>query len=37
VRVTVDLLDSSDRSVRQVASGTIVAISQNGARGFRCS
>jgi hypothetical protein len=37
VRVTVDLLDSQSRVVRQVASGTIVAFTQSGARGIRCS
>jgi hypothetical protein len=36
VRVTVDLLRDGV-SVRQVASGTIVAFDNNGARGFRCS
>jgi hypothetical protein len=37
VRVTVDLLDSQNQVVRQVASGTVVAFTQSGARGFRCS
>ncbi|KDP90549.1 MULTISPECIES: hypothetical protein [Clavibacter] len=37
VKVTVDLLDSQSKVVRQVASGTVVAFTQSGARGFRCS
>jgi hypothetical protein len=38
VRVTVDLLDSQSRVIRQVASGTVVAFTQQyGGRGFRCS
>ncbi|MBP2457940.1 hypothetical protein ABID70_000505 [Clavibacter michiganensis] len=37
IRVTVDLLDSQNQVVRQVASGTVVAFTQSGARGFRCS
>jgi hypothetical protein len=37
VRVTVDLLDSNNQVVRQVASGTVVAFTQSGARSFRCS
>ncbi|WP_043676266.1 hypothetical protein [Clavibacter michiganensis] len=37
VRVTVDLLDSQNHVIRQVASGTVVAFVQSGARSFRCS
>jgi hypothetical protein len=37
VKVRVDRLDANDRSVGQVAGGTIVAFTQSGARGMRCS
>lgn len=37
VKVRVDRLDANDRSVGQVAGGSIVAFTQSGARGFRCA
>ncbi|CAQ01114.1 hypothetical protein ACR8AL_12540 [Clavibacter sepedonicus] len=37
VKVRIDRLDANDQSVGQVAGGTIVAFTQSGARGFRCS
>ena len=37
VKVRIDRLDANDRSVGQVAGGTITAITQSGARGFRCA